>query len=90
MWTFPSLDCSLFPIGMSVKTQKTQLQTGPSSSKHRRLNEFVSGQNVNRKCKSYSHFFSKNISVCAIFNDQSFNDTLTNDIVSFEQLGPGV
>ena len=40
------------------------------------------------KCKSYSHFFSKNISVYAIFNDQSFNDTLTNDIVSFEQLGP--
>ena len=22
------------------------------------------------------------------FNDQSLNDTLTNDIVSFEQLGP--
>ena len=39
-------------------------------------------------CKSYSHFVSKNISVYAIFNDQSFNDTLTNDIVSFEQLGP--
>ena len=35
-------------------------------------------------------FFSKYISVYAIFNDQSFNDTLTNDIVSFEQLGPGV
>ena len=35
------------------------------------------------------HFFSKNISICAIFNDQSFNDMLTNDIVSFEQLGPG-
>ena len=33
-------------------------------------------------------FFSKNISIYAIFNDQSFNDTLTNDIVSFEQLGP--
>ena len=32
--------------------------------------------------------FSKNISVCAIFNDQSFNDMLTNDFVSFEQLGP--
>ena len=42
------------------------------------------------KCKSYSHFFSKNISVYAIFNDQSFNDTLTNDTVSFEQLGPEV
>ena len=34
-------------------------------------------------------FFSKNISIYAIFNDQNFNDTLTNDIVSFEQLGPG-
>ena len=33
-------------------------------------------------------FFSKNISEYAIFNDQSFNDTLTNDIVSFEQPGP--
>ena len=43
-----------------------------------------------RKCKNYSHYFSpKNISIYAIFNDQSFNDTLTNDIVSFEQLGPG-
>ena len=39
-------------------------------------------------CKSYSHFFSKNISIFAIFYDQSFNDSLTNDIVSFEQLGP--
>ena len=43
-------------------------------------------QNV--KCKSYSHFFSKNISIYAMFNDQSFNDPLTNDIISFEQLGP--
>ena len=34
-------------------------------------------------------FFSKNISVNAIFIDQSFNDTLTNGIVSFEQLSPG-
>ena len=35
-------------------------------------------------------FFSKNISVYAIFNDQNFNDTLTNDIISFELLGPGL
>ena len=35
-------------------------------------------------------FFSKNISIYAIFNDQRFNDTLTNDIVTVEQLGPGV
>ena len=41
------------------------------------------------KCKRYSHFFSRNVSVHAIFNDQSFNNMLTNDIVSFEQLGLG-
>ena len=42
------------------------------------------------ECKSYSHFFSKNVSVYAIFNDWSFNNTciLTNNIFSFEQLGP--
>ena len=38
-----------------------------------------------------THILSATIySIYAIFNDQSFNDTLTNDIVSFEQLGPGV
>ena len=26
----------------------------------------------------------------AIFNGQSFNDTLTNEIVTFEQLGPDI
>ena len=40
------------------------------------------------KCKSYLHFFSKHISIYERFNDQSFNYMLTNDIVSFEQLGP--
>ena len=35
-------------------------------------------------------FFSKNISRYSIFNDQSFNDMLTNNIVSFEQLGPDI
>ena len=39
-------------------------------------------KNVHSFCKC------KNISICAIFNDQSFNDTLTNNIVSFEQLDP--
>ena len=38
--------------------------------------------------KLLTFFFSKNISIDAIFSDQSFYDTLTNDIVSFEQLGP--
>ena len=46
-------------------------------------------------CKNYSFFFSKKQkkkqqkkkSIYAIFNDQSFNDTLTNNVVSVEQLG---
>ena len=33
-------------------------------------------------------FFQQNISVYGIVNDQSFNEMLTNNIVSFEQLGP--
>ena len=40
------------------------------------------------KCKSYSHFLRKSIRVHAIFNDQSFNNMLINDIISSEQLGP--
>ena len=32
--------------------------------------------------------FSKNISICAIFNDKNLKDTFTNDIVIFEHLGP--
>ena len=46
-----------------------------------------------KKCEyllQITFFFTKNISVYAIFNDQSFNDTLTNDIVSFEQMGPAL
>ena len=45
-------------------------------------------KNVNAKA---THIFQQKIlsyTVYATFNDQSFNDTLTNDIVSFEQLGP--
>ena len=38
--------------------------------------------------KLLTFFFSKTISVYAIFNELSFNDTFTNDIVSFEELGP--
>ena len=40
--------------------------------------------------KLLTFFFCKNISVYAIFNDQSFNNTLTNDIVSFEQLSTDI
>ena len=40
-------------------------------------------------CKSYSHFFSKKLQHFCVSLDVNFNESLTNDIVSFEQLGPG-
>ena len=40
------------------------------------------------KAKAIHFFSSKNISIYAVFNDQKFNDMLTNNIVSFEQMGP--
>ena len=46
-------------------------------------------QGGNHSLAKTTHIFSKSISVDAIFNDKSFNDMLTNDIVSLEQLGPG-
>ena len=39
--------------------------------------------------KVHIFFSAKILAYMPIFNDQSFNDTLTNDIISFEQLGPG-
>ena len=39
-------------------------------------------------CKSYSHFFSKKYQHICVSLDVNFNESLTNDIVSFEQLGP--
>ena len=39
--------------------------------------------------KLFKFFQQKNkCTIYAIFNDQSFNNTLTNNTVSFEQLGP--
>ena len=40
--------------------------------------------------KSYSHFFSKQFQHNCVSLDVNFNESLTNDIVSFEQLGPGL
>ena len=39
-------------------------------------------------CKSYSHFFSKKFQHICVSLDVNFNISLTNDVVSFEQLGP--
>ena len=40
--------------------------------------------------KATQHFFSKSISIYAIFKNQCFNNMLTNNIASFEQLGPDI
>ena len=42
-----------------------------------------------KKCESYSQFSAKILVYMPYFNYQNFNDTLTNDVISFEQLGPG-
>ena len=39
-------------------------------------------------CKSFSHFFNKKNCHIWDINIWNFNDTLTNNVVSFEQLGP--
>ena len=39
---------------------------------------------------SYSHFFSKKFQHICVSLNVNFNESLTNDIVSFEQLGPDV
>ena len=36
----------------------------------------------------YSHFFNKKFEYICVSLDLNFNESLTNDVVSFEQLGP--
>ena len=38
--------------------------------------------------KMYSHFFSKKFQHICVLLDVNFNEWLTKDVVSFEQLGP--
>ena len=42
-----------------------------------------------KNVSSFSHFFSKTYQHICVSLDVNFNESLTNDIVSFEQLGPG-
>ena len=37
---------------------------------------------------TFSHFFNKNIGIFQILTFEIFNETLTNDIVSYDQPGP--
>ena len=41
------------------------------------------------QCKRFSHFFNKKLQRIFDIYLQSFNETLTNDVVNFEQLTPG-
>ena len=41
------------------------------------------------KNESFSHFFNKKYWHISDINVWNFNETLTNDVVSFEQPGPG-
>ena len=41
----------------------------------------------NFDCKSYSHFFSKKFQHICVSLDVNFNESLTNNVVSFEQMG---
>ena len=50
------------------------------------LTVLISNSQVNAKATHI--FFQQKYLRIAIFNDQIFNDTLTNDIVRFEQFGP--
>ena len=38
---------------------------------------------------SYSHIFNKKFQHICVSLDVNFNELLTNDVISFEQLGPG-
>ena len=42
------------------------------------------------QCKSFSDFFNKKYWQISDINVLNFNNTLTNDVVSFEQPGPDV
>ena len=49
---------------------------------------WVAFAKANHMQKLLTVFQQKILAYMPLFNDQIFNDTLTNDIVSFEQLGP--
>ena len=53
---------------------------------------FFAEKNVSSFCtaKATHIFFSKTIQHICILLDVNFNESLTNDVVSFEQLGPGL
>ena len=52
------------------------------------MSTLCSGE-LKMQCKSFSHFFNKKYWCILDINVWNFNKTLTNNVVSFEPLGPG-
>ena len=51
---------------------------------------FFAEKNVSSFCTAKAtHFFSKKFQHICVSLDVNLNESLTNDIISFEQLGPG-
>ena len=82
----------LGPVVQSVVSLTSSLRvislTVLADSIHNILIFFAEKKNVSSFCKSYSHFFSKTFQHICVSLDVNFKESLTNDIVSFEQLGP--
>ena len=84
------MDIDHGPVVQSVvsltRSLRVILLTILADSMHNILILFA--ENNVKNCKSYAHFFSEKIQHICVSLDVNFNESLTNDIVSFEQLGP--
>ena len=82
--TFVGFNFKLGPVVQSVASLTSSLRvillTVLADSIHNILIFFAE--------KMYSHFFSKKFQHFCVSLDVNFNESLTNDVVSFEQLGP--
>ena len=71
--------CNLGPVVQSVVSLTSSLRV---------ISLTVLADSIYNFLKSYSHFFSKKFQRISVSLDVNFNESLTNDVVSFEQLGP--
>ena len=88
-------DCNQGPVAQSIDSLTSSLVVKMFTvlvSTISNSQVFLLKKNVSTfcKCKTTHIIQQKNISVYAVFNDKSFNNTLTNNVVTFEQLGPEV
>ena len=78
---------SCSPLHFELLRFDCTMYSGPSCSK---LLTFFQQKILGPVVQSYSHFFSKKFQRICVSPDVNFNESLTNDVVSFEQLGPDV